>query len=56
MDQWQAALPNLKAERVLIEAEQKEIVNRFKLRRYGRMFIDCLRIEAHENKIESEKN
>ena len=53
---WQAAVPNLKAERVLQEAHDKEICDTFRRKRYGRMFLMCLRIDGEERRIEDEKN
>ena len=53
---WQAQIPNLKAERVLREAEEKEKCDAFRRKRYGRMFLQCLRVEGEERRIENEKN
>ena len=46
VEKWQQELPNLKAERILIERSDKEKVEFFRLQRYGRMLLDCMRIEA----------
>ena len=46
VEKWQQELPNLKAERILIERSDKEKVEFFRLQRYGKMLLDCMRIEA----------
>ena len=56
LEQWQKEIPNLRAERVLLEARQKEIVDNFRLRRFGRMLLDAMQQEADENKVEKEKD
>ena len=56
LEQWQKEIPNLRAERVLLEARQKEIVDNFRLRRFGRMLLDCMQSEAEEHKVEKEKD
>ena len=56
MDKWQRELPNLKAERVLKEQSEKALVENFRLRHFGRIFLECMREEAAENRVEKEKD
>lgn len=49
-------MPVLKAERVLIEAEEKRVANDFRLKRLGKIFFERLRVEMEESKVEAEKD
>lgn len=56
VDKWQKELPNLKAERVLRENAEKEKVIKFRLRRFGKILLTCMREEAKERRVENEKD
>lgn len=49
-------MPTLKAERVLIEAEEKRVADAFRFKRFGKIFLERLRVEAEESKVEAEKD
>ena len=55
VEKWQKELPNLKAERVLRENNENYKVEMFRLRRYGKMLLECMRLEADERRNEDQK-
>ena len=56
MSKWQARLPQLKAERVLQDAEEKKMAENYRRKWIGRYFLQALRVEGEEHKVEKEKN
>lgn len=55
-NQWLIKVDALRAERVTEEAKSQKIVNAYRQKKYGRMFIEALQVNIIEEQTNREKS